>query len=90
MAEAFRRSWPAVTSSQRHTIVSSRSHSCQPGRTPCAASMRAANEPKIARLRWASLTSGSRDAPPAAQCPATRPSARERSTPPIPVTSPAA
>ena len=40
VAAAIRRSSPAVTSSQRQTTVSSASQPVQPGRMPCAASIR--------------------------------------------------
>ncbi len=89
-ARAVARIRPTGTSSQRHASVSSRSQPVQPGRIPCAASMRPATSCATARRRTAGATAASDGDPPAAQCPATSPSASAWSTPPMPVISPAA
>ena len=79
--------WPAVTSSQRHTVVSGVSHSCQAAGTGWARCMASAKR----RCRAARGRSGEARAarPAAAAAPAARPSSTARVAPPTPVTSPA-
>ncbi len=90
VAVATARSAPQLTSSHRQTVVSSVNHVVQPGRTWCAAWIRWANSRYTVRAFDERRNAASPGEPPAAQRPATAPSASASSTPPIPVISPAA
>ena len=89
------RAWrmsPAVTSSQRQTVVSSSSHSDQPDGTGCARCIARANaRPRRIARRSRSVRrgSGGRPASSAAVRAASSPSRTARRAPPTPVASPA-